>query len=211
VQQVYTIDEIMGMNKISRINFMNTISGFKSANLIASINDIGKSNLAIFSSVIHLGSKPPFFGFVSRPASVERHTLSNILANKFYTINHVNTNNFNQAHQTSGKYPMGISEFEQCGLNEEYINDFKVPFVNSSSVKLAMEFVEKLHIAANDTVLVVGKLLFVATPSNALQETGMISLENLGTTAISGINSYHATKKLATLPYVSAQNASGND
>jgi len=205
VQQVFTLDEIMGMDKIPRINFMNSISGFKSANLIASIDDKGQPNVAIFSSVIHLGSKPPFFGFISRPASVDRHTLSNILAHKYYTINHINTSNYIQAHQTSGKYAQGVNEFEKCHLEEAYVNDFKVPFVKSSKIKLAMKLVEKHHITANDTILVVGKLVFAVMHKNLMGDDGALSIENANTLTISGINNYHETKKLASLPYVTTE------
>ena len=55
------------MDKISRLNLINSITGVKPSNLIGTKSKDGFSNLAIFSSVVHLGSKPPLIGFITRP------------------------------------------------------------------------------------------------------------------------------------------------
>ncbi len=73
-----------------RTNFINCLSGFKSLNLIGSVNQLQQTNLAIFNSVFHLGANPPLLGCIIRPDSVERHTLSNIESTGYYTFNHVN-------------------------------------------------------------------------------------------------------------------------
>ena len=62
-----------------RAAFINSLTGFKSASLIGTIDNNKKTNLSIFSSVFHLGSNPALVGFINRPDSVERHTLENIL------------------------------------------------------------------------------------------------------------------------------------
>ena len=86
----YTKKAIEQMDRIQKIKFINSVSGIKPANLIGSISDTGQSNLAIFSSVFHLGSDPALLGFITRPTGeVARHTHENILENKQYTINHV--------------------------------------------------------------------------------------------------------------------------
>ncbi|MFT6388340.1 MAG: hypothetical protein ACJAUP_001720 [Cellvibrionaceae bacterium] len=41
------------------VNFINSLSGFKSANLIGTVDSVQNTNLAIVSSVIHLCAKPP--------------------------------------------------------------------------------------------------------------------------------------------------------
>ena len=66
---------LVEMNRIERLNLINSLSGIKPANLIGTINEDGTENLAIFSSVVHLGSNPALFGFVLRPrGEVRRHT-----------------------------------------------------------------------------------------------------------------------------------------
>ena len=58
---------LVELNRIDRLNLINSLSGIKPANLIGTINEDGTENLAIFSSVVHLGSNPALFGFVLRP------------------------------------------------------------------------------------------------------------------------------------------------
>ena len=70
-------EQIENLDKIFRINLINSCSGYKSANLIGTISDKGVKNLAVFSSITHLGSNPPLLGFFLRPTEiVPRHTLS---------------------------------------------------------------------------------------------------------------------------------------
>jgi len=83
-------EKISQFEKLYRTNLFNSLSGFKSANLIGTISKEGKTNLAIFSSVIHVGANPPMMGFLMRPVSVERHTYNNIKETGYFTINHIN-------------------------------------------------------------------------------------------------------------------------
>ena len=46
------------MDFASRIKLINSISGYKSANLIGTIDSLKQNNLAIVSSVVHIGSDP---------------------------------------------------------------------------------------------------------------------------------------------------------
>ena len=119
-----------------RSQMLNSISGIKSASLIGTLSSEGQTNLAVFNSVIHLGSNPPLFGFTLRPTAVERHTYDNILAEKSFTINHIHHNMIAQAHQTAAKYDRGTSEFKAVGLTEEYLEQVKAPFVKESVIKI---------------------------------------------------------------------------
>ena len=86
----YTKRIIRDLDKVNRLNIINSITGIKPGNLIGTISDEKISNLAIFSSVIHLGSNPALLGFILRPQErVRRDTYNNILANGSYTINHL--------------------------------------------------------------------------------------------------------------------------
>lgn len=71
--------DIENTPRIKRLNLINSITGIKPANLIETVSEEGISNLAIFSSVVHLGSRPALLGFVSRPSGeIRRHTHENI-------------------------------------------------------------------------------------------------------------------------------------
>lgn len=124
---IITKEEFEKFNKLYRTAFVNSLSGFKSANLIGTISKEGKTNLAIFSSVIHVGANPPAIGFLMRPVSVERHTYTNIKETNHFTINHVCKNFFTKAHQTSARFDKDISEFDECGLTPEYSDTIKAP------------------------------------------------------------------------------------
>ena len=86
------ISDLEDMSKIYRLNLINSVTGYKSAHLIGSQTLKGNANLAIFSSVVHLGSNPALIGFIIRPTTVPRHTYSNIKATGIFTLNAISKN-----------------------------------------------------------------------------------------------------------------------
>jgi len=79
-------EDIANTERVKRLNIINSISGIKPANLIGSISDEGEENVAIISSVVHLGSNPAYLGYILRPTEeVRRHTYENILENGCFT------------------------------------------------------------------------------------------------------------------------------
>ncbi|OHX66428.1 flavin reductase family protein [Flammeovirga pacifica] len=197
-----TKDHIIEMNRIKRLNLINSITGIKPANLIGTSSVKYGENLAIFSSVVHLGSDPALLGFISRPSQdVPRHTLRNIFENKVYTINHVNTNQIMRAHYTSAKLDEGESEFEKCHFTPEYIHGFDAPFVKEAKVKIGLELREEIPIKSNNTVMIVGEIQHIVIPENAISEMGYIRLDKIDTAGISGLNSYYSFNYLDSFPY----------
>ena len=78
----FTSNDIKNLDKVYRLNLINSITGIKPANLIATRSKDGVDNVAIFSSVVHLGSNPAMIGFVMRPQSnINSDTYQNILDN----------------------------------------------------------------------------------------------------------------------------------
>ncbi len=196
-----TYSEIMEMEQRQRAHLINSIGGFKSVALIGSTDTKGQTNLAIFSSIVHIGSNPPLLSFIMRPDSVERHTLANILDSRFYTINHINAHIYEKAHQTSARYPKLVSEFDATGLTPEYKNEFVAPFVKESQIQIAMEFKERVTIEINQTSMLIGEIKAVYFPSNCLELDGFINLEKAGTITSAGLDSYHTTQVLQRLEY----------
>ncbi len=194
--------DIQALDRIKRLNIINSVSGIKPGNLIGTISNSGQTNLAVFSSVIHLGSNPALLGFIMRPLpDVRRHTYENILENNCYTINHIHINDVQKAHYTSVKFDKNISEFDACNFSEEYIEDFPAPFVKASPLKIGMQFVEEIPIKANGTIMMIGKIKHIIFPDGILSEEGYLDLQQLGSAGISGLNTYYAVKKLASFPY----------
>ena len=193
--------DITKLDRVNRLKLINSICGIRSVHLIGTKSSKNTSNLAIFSSVTHLGSNPALLGFVSRPmGKVDRHTISNIKSSTYYTINSVQSNTLNRAHQTSGKYKSEVSEFESCSLTEEYISSFSAPFVLESNIKLGMKLVDIIKIKYNGTFLVVGEIKLIKYNSDNLEENFHDCL------GVIGLNTYYLTKKHKNLDYVRITN-----
>lgn len=184
-----------------RVHLINCLSGFKSANLIGSINSQGQTNLAMFSSVVHLGASPPLIGFITRPHSVTRHTLENIKQTKQYTINQVSEHFYLGAHQTSARYLREESEFAQTGLSEHYIDGYSAPFVKESALKYVLTLREIMPITLNDTQLVIGEVTDILCDEKAIKIDGYIDIEALNSVSVSGLDSYHLSTRLSRLSY----------
>ena len=56
----------------------------------------------------------------------------------------------------------------------------------------------------NGTILVLGKVIEVILPESCLLSDAAIDIEMAETIAISGLDSYHATNKIARLSYAKA-------
>jgi len=194
-------NDILQMETRNRAAFVNSLSGFKSASLIGSIDSKGNTNLAIFSSVIHLGSNPALIGFINRPDSTGRHTLENILETNCFTINHINKSIYKKAHQTSARYPKYVSEFEVTGLTPEFSKILKAPYVKESCIKYGLELIERHDLKINGTILIIGNVVEVIIPENCLLIHGAINIEKAETITISGLDSYHTTSHLSRLTY----------
>ncbi len=203
----FTAKELGGLEKLERVNLINTISGYKPANLIGTISADGQTNLAIFSSVVHLGTNPPLFGFITRPPTeVPSHTYENLKEVGVYTINHVHQTFIENAHYTSAKFDRETSEFAACNLTEEYLEDFAAPFVRESQIKLGLRFVEEIPIKLNGTILIIGELEHLILPENVLDLDGNVDLNAAGEVCVSGLDGYHPVEKAVRFPFARPNN-----
>ena len=186
----YTRDQINDLEKIKKINLINSCSGYKSANLIGTISKEGITNVAVFSSVTHLGSNPPTLGFILRPTTVPRDTYKNILESGVFTINHIFENIIEDAHHTSAKYEEVISEFDITGLEDEYYNGCIAPFVKGSPVQMEMKFIEEYHIKSNNVIHIIAEIKNLYVKDDILNEDGFLDLAKGKVAAINGLDAY---------------------
>lgn len=201
MQKYFSSADISEMNKQVRTHFINSIGGFKSVSLLGTTDLSGSTNVAIFSSLVHIGANPALVALIFRPSPPERDTLRNLLEVGFFTVNHINEKMYKRAHQTSARYDNGVSEFDQTGLTPIYKNEFKAPFVNESLIQIGIEFKEKIDIKINSTIMVIGEIVQVYFPENCLSTDGFLDLEKANTVTCSGLDSYHTTNKLSRLSY----------
>ena len=204
----YSRTDIDQMDKIFRLNLINSCTGFKSANLLGTKSLNGVSNVAVFSSITHLGSNPPLIGFILRPTTVPRDTYRNIKDTGVFTVNHIYSDIIEDAHHTSAKYPDEVSEFTKTGLEEEFLGDFPATFVKGAKIRLGCRFLNEYVIKENDTLLLVSAIehVFVAD-QNIQQEDGWLKLENANTVAINGLDGYATTRLLDRYAYARPKKA----
>jgi flavin reductase (DIM6/NTAB) family NADH-FMN oxidoreductase RutF len=197
----YNQSEIHSWERFYRANLLNSLTGFKSVSLLGTVNQHGQTNLGVFSSIVHMGSDPALIGYINRPRAAAPHTLANIESTGFYTINHILPSFLEKAHQTSAKYPDGVSEFEEVGLTPQYFGNFPSPFVGESLVRYGLILQEIVPIEINGTFLVIGKIHSILLEDELIGPDGFIDLHKADTVCSNGIDSYYSTKPLGRLNY----------
>jgi flavin reductase (DIM6/NTAB) family NADH-FMN oxidoreductase RutF len=196
---------IAALDKRKRIQLINSLLGFKPALLLGTRNQSGGTNLAMMTSVTHLGASPPLIGIVFRPHTVPRHSLENILSTGSFTLNHVTDSMMKQAHQTSARYPEEESEFSATGLTKTYSELIHAPYVAESLISLGLSFRQQIPIELNNTSLVIGEIEEIRFPEEVWHEDGYLDAEQSGSLCVSGLDGYHSTERLARLPYAKVE------
>lgn len=197
----YSRKEIDILESRYRAHFINSVTGYKSANLLGTISDDGITNLAMFSSVTHLGSNPPLLGFVLRPRTVSRNTYDNLRKTGAFTVNHVNQDIISSAHQSSAKYDSGISEFNRVDLREEYLDGFAAPYVKESTIKIGCSYENEYLLKENNCLFVIGSVQHIYIDENIQSDDGWLNLEKAGSVTATGLDGYAFPKILDRLSY----------
>ena len=201
------LSELGAKNLLQTLNNINSKTGIKPGNLIGSKSLEGHTNLAIFSSVVHLGSHPALIGFFLRPSTkIRRDTYENILETGSYTINHIDKRIIEKAHYSSVKFSSYVSEFEKLKLTEQYVNDFYAPYLLESKIKIGLSFVEEVDVKINGTKLIIGEIRHIYLPENIMSEEGYLNLEKSASVGIGGLNSYYNLNFNAEFPYARIEN-----
>ena len=201
MQHHITLSDIEAQDKIYRLNLINSVSGYKSAQLIGTRSEAGKENLAVFSSVIHLGSNPPYIGFILRPTTVPRHSYSNFKAHGSFSLNAITADQIAAAHHSSASYPEGISEFEKTGLVAETKAGTDIPFVKGSPIQLLCSYENEYLIKENNTLLIVGMIQELFIDEGLLLEDGWVQLDKGKIVSINGLDGYALPQLLDRFPY----------
>ena len=197
----YSSADIEQLEEFYRRRLINSLTGYKNPFLVGTISKTKNENLAIFSSVFHLGANPALLGMVCRPHTVRRDTLENILETKKYTLNLVEETFYKEAHQTSARYKADESEFAATGLNPEYKENFLAPYVAESSVQIGMTFLESLQINYNQTQIIIGKVESLFINESLLAADGHIAFENSNAVCVSDLDTYYSPKRISRLSY----------
>ena len=200
----WTAEEWMVWPSRKRARTINSLSGFKSANVIGTSDAQGVHNLSVVSSVVHLGSSPAQMGVVLRPPGADAHTYKNIMATGQCTFNHVGEAWFQQAHQCSARYPADVSEFEETGLTPAFPTQvgpgWQAPAVGEASVRMGLTLLKDFELP-NACRFIVMQVEWADVPSDVVRGDGYVDLEAADTVAISGLDGYHTTQSLGRWSY----------
>ncbi|WP_040473625.1 flavin reductase family protein [Flavobacterium frigoris] len=189
------------MEKVERLNLINSCTGYKSANLIATKSLHGKSNIAIFSSVTHLGSDPALIGFIVRPTTVPRDTYQNIKDTEYFTVNHITESMIADAHHTSANYDNGVSEFDKTNLEEEYKENIDVPFAKGSPIQLYCKYLNEYYIKENDTIHIIASIENLFFEENLRHDDGWLQIDKGNVVALNGLDGYCLPKLIDRFKY----------
>ncbi len=193
--------DFQALSKVPRLNLINSCMGYKSANLIGTVSKEGIYNLAVFSSVTHLGSDPALIGFILRPTTVPRHTYSNIKESDYFSVNAISESFINKAHQTSANYAPEVNEFEVTEIDMEIKTDCLVPFVKSSPVQLLCKYVNEYLIEENGTIHIIASIEKIYVENELLSDDYWIRLDQGKIVAINGLDGYAKTELIERFPY----------
>lgn len=199
----YKLSELDLLPSRFKANLINSCTGYKSINIIGTKSDSGVENLAIFNSVIHLGSHPPLIGFTTRPLTVQRDTYDHIKASGQFTINSVSAAFVDKAHQSAAKYPSDQSEFEKVGLTPEYLGNSLAPFVSESALKYQCSYVNEYPIIENGCILIVGAIQEIYIAEDMISEDGWIDLSKREISTGIGLDGYAQPKDPIRFEYAS--------
>jgi flavin reductase (DIM6/NTAB) family NADH-FMN oxidoreductase RutF len=202
----YSKKDINEMNRIYRLNLINSCTGYKSANLIGTISTNKIYNVAVFSSITHLGSDPALLTFIVRPTTVPRDTYKNIIDTKRFTVNHINVDDIEDAHHTSARYSEMISEFDMTKLEKEFKDGYSAPFVKSSKIKLGCKFLNQYEIKENNTLLMVAEINDIFFEENIIQKDGWLNLDTAKTVTVNGLDGYALPKLVDRFKYAKRKN-----
>ncbi|WP_124979999.1 flavin reductase family protein [Nonlabens xiamenensis] len=191
----YSLDQIQHMERFDRANLVNCITGFKSANLLATRSKDGVDNVAIFSSVLHLGSDPALFGFVQRPLGHGAgNTYKNLKETGEISLNHVSQDLVTKAHQSSAKYDPNISEFEVLGIERLDREPHEVPFVQAAPVQVAAVYENEYFLQENKCIFVICRITDIYLDKGLQSKDGWVDLTAAGSMVVNGLDGYASAK-----------------
>ncbi|MDC1336210.1 flavin reductase family protein [Flavobacteriaceae bacterium] len=198
--------DLNAMDRIYRLNLINSCTGYKSANLIGTVSTENIYNVAVFSSITHLGSDPALLTFIVRPTTVPRDTYKNIIDNKEFSVNHINVEDIKEAHHTSARYSSIISEFDVTNLEKEFKDDYKAPFVKSSRIKLGCKYLNQYEIKENNTLLMIAEINDIYFNEDIIQNDGWLNLDIAKTVTVNGLDGYALPSLVQRFEYAKPKN-----
>jgi flavin reductase (DIM6/NTAB) family NADH-FMN oxidoreductase RutF len=198
-------EDLQQMNRFFRANLVNCLSGVKPAVLVGTMNPEGRTNLALFSNIFHVGADPALIGYVQRPVGQPGDTFRNIETTGSYTFNLVPNHLLEQAHYTSARFDPHTSEFDACHIEPKWVEGFFAPFVADSPVKVGLKLADVIPYDRNGTRFVIGQVEHVLIHEGLLEADGNINLAQASLLGVAGLEQYCQHTLLRKMPYAKVE------
>lgn len=195
----YSYEALMASDRKWRINLINSLIGPKNLHVLLTSHAEHRLNAAIFNSGLHVGSSPPYVGFLLRPTTVPRHTYANLQSYPYATLNAVSRSFYDRAHETHAKFAEGINEADAVGLPLRWEEGNDLPYLAESPLTARLRLVEEHFLAVNQTRLLIFSIEAVWIAQEA-EPDGFIRLDRLGLVAGSGCDAYWGLEFLERRP-----------
>lgn len=198
---IWAAGDLKALDQRYRATLLNSLAGVRPAVLVGTSDADGAHNVAVFNSGIHIGADPALYGLLFRPTTVDRHTLENIEATGWYSVNYMPAALFRQVHQTSAKYERGVSEFAAAGLTPVTDPAAPAPMVSEAMVRLLLRRESSMVIPANGTILLIGSIQKLFIPDESVATDGYVSYQQADILCSAGLDGYCRAVELGRLPY----------
>jgi flavin reductase (DIM6/NTAB) family NADH-FMN oxidoreductase RutF len=198
--------ELHQMTRFYRANLINSLSGFKPAVMAGSADQAGRTNLALFSNLFHVGSDPALIGYVQRPVGQSGDTFRNIQSTGAYTLNFADASMLEKAHFTSARFAEEISEFDACRLTPQWVKGFGAPFVEECGIKVGLTLADIIPYQRNGTFFVIGKVEHIFLPEEIMLEDGHLALDAAAIISVAGLEQYYRPTLVRKMPYAKVEN-----
>jgi flavin reductase (DIM6/NTAB) family NADH-FMN oxidoreductase RutF len=198
-------EDLQRMSRFYRANLVNCLTGFKPAVLVGTANAERQANLALFSNIFHVGADPALLGYVQRPVGQSGDSFRNIEATGVYTFNLVPAHLLEQAHYTSARFEPGVSEFEACRIQPQWVDGFPAPFVADSPVKIGLALADIIPYDRNGTRFVIGQVQHILVDERIIEPDGNLNLAAASVLCTVGLEQYSQPASLRKMPYAKVE------
>ena len=199
--QHFSAADFLSWERFYRANVISGLSGFKPAFLIGTQDLSGRPNLALFQNIVHLGANPALIGLVNRPREASPHTLANLEATGWLSLNAVGASFVEQAHQCSAKYEDGISEYDATGLTLLQRPGIPVPFVAESPVQVVLRVEQVMPLPLNGTHFIIGSVQQFFLADGLLGPDGYLCAEKADLVCTAGLDAYYLPARIGRFAY----------
>jgi len=177
--KLFSLEEFGQMQEEFRVNFINSLSGFESSNLIGTFDGEGNPNLGVTSACFHLGADPALIGLAISPIHVEPQTIKNLIEQDFFTINHVDKSQYKNKEKEHLYFTHDFSDVNPNAFTEFYTGTSPAPYAAEALIKIGLKKKEVIPITETKSYILVGLIQEVLLDETLLGTDGRINAEQV--------------------------------